>query len=161
MSHNNNRILCPAHQRPGPAAGRAAGHQQQRGACHLLADAGHARWAARPRSAHGCAMGWFCPHRLAGRGTSPVHAGGHWRRLGLARRRLTRVSETYGNHSLGSSQASEQLLLARWKHSLRRTCSPSRRPRPGAPFRARTPRLRPPMSRRSIKTCGPVATNCG
>ena len=28
---------------------------------------------------------------------------------------LTRVSETYGNHSLGSSQASEQLLLARWE----------------------------------------------
>ena len=27
---------------------------------------------------------------------------------------LTRASETYGNHSLGSSQASEQLLLARW-----------------------------------------------
>ena len=28
---------------------------------------------------------------------------------------LTRVSETYGNHSLGSSQASEQWLLARWE----------------------------------------------
>ena len=28
---------------------------------------------------------------------------------------LTRVSETYGNHSLGSSQASEQWMLARWE----------------------------------------------
>jgi hypothetical protein len=28
---------------------------------------------------------------------------------------LTRVSETYGNHSLGSSQASQQWLLARWE----------------------------------------------
>jgi len=28
---------------------------------------------------------------------------------------LTRVSETYGNHSLGSSQASEQWLLGRWE----------------------------------------------
>jgi hypothetical protein len=28
---------------------------------------------------------------------------------------LTRVSETYGNHSLGSSQASEQWLMARWE----------------------------------------------
>ena len=28
---------------------------------------------------------------------------------------LTRVSETYGNHSFGSSQASQQWLLARWE----------------------------------------------
>jgi hypothetical protein len=28
---------------------------------------------------------------------------------------LTRASETYGNHSLGSSQASQQFLLARWE----------------------------------------------
>src|SRR5208283_4110712 len=28
---------------------------------------------------------------------------------------LTRVSETFGNHSFGSSQASQQWLLARWE----------------------------------------------
>ena len=28
---------------------------------------------------------------------------------------LTRVSETYGNHSFGSSQASEEWLLGRWE----------------------------------------------
>ena len=28
---------------------------------------------------------------------------------------LTRVSETYGNHSFGSSEASEELLLGRWE----------------------------------------------
>jgi Carboxypeptidase regulatory-like domain len=38
--------------------------------------------------------------------------GAHWDSPGGG---LTRVSETYGNHSLGSSQASMQWLLARWE----------------------------------------------
>ena len=46
-------------------------------------------------------------HRLTFEGT-----GADWNAPGGG---TTRVSETYGNHSLGSSQASEQWLLARWE----------------------------------------------
>ena len=35
--------------------------------------------------------------------------------MGLAGRRAKRVSETYGTNSFGSSQASEEWLLARWE----------------------------------------------
>ena len=38
--------------------------------------------------------------------------GADWNAPGAG---LTRVSETYGNHSFGSSQASEEWLLARWE----------------------------------------------
>ncbi len=46
-------------------------------------------------------------HRFSLEGT-----GASWNSPGGG---ITRVSETYGNHSLGSSQAHEQWLLARWE----------------------------------------------
>jgi hypothetical protein len=46
-------------------------------------------------------------HRFTLEGT-----GAHWDSPGGG---LTRVEETFGNHSFGSSQASEQWLLARWE----------------------------------------------
>jgi hypothetical protein len=44
--------------------------------------------------------------------------------LELAGRRADRVSETYGNHSFGSTEASEEWLLGRWEAFLTPTCWP-------------------------------------
>ena len=168
--YRTNRILCPAQRRryAGPSAQTGTPEVELRqsggpGAGGLLADAGDAGWAARSGSAHGYAVDRLWAARLAGDRAPPLHAGGHRRAVELAGRRADPGFGNYGNHSFGSSKASEEWLLGRWEAFLTPNLLAVTQASAGRNIqeRARRDAHSLPLSRRSsTRECmGPVAAD--
>jgi len=84
----------------------------------LLRDVGNHGRSPRPVSAHGDAVDRLWAARLGGGRAPSIYAGRHRRLWNSPGGGLTRLSETYGNHSFGSSEASEEWLLGRWEYFL-------------------------------------------